>query len=285
MVQENCQRQRIPRTHSEAGTNPQDRWSQWRTSWWTGRRVSTDTNHRWRGSPCRFLVDPRWLHLSSSQWTTGSTLRAEGRNISHPTEIYWWNLVYSYWTGCVTREANRRLQEWRLGQIFVRLMERTHEIHSIHGKRNLQKDWQRFKQLPDQIMKGQKFGRKVVKPVRIERYKNGQKKNRSSTMLENERNLLYWSRGRRIQRNSQECEEKLERPVAPTMPCKKPPKSIKETCVNQVTGKPNGASEENSKTMFGWKVESRGSTRQRAESSESKNHEDHIASKGFTSMP
>ena len=70
---------------------------------------------------------------------------------------------------------------------------------------NLQKDWQRFKQLPDQIMKGQKFGRKVVKPVRIERYKNGQKKNRSSTMLENERNLLYWSRGRRIQRNSQEC--------------------------------------------------------------------------------
>ena len=124
MVQENCQRQRIPRTHSEAGTNPQDRWSQWRTSWWTGRRVSTDTNHRWRGSPCRFLVDPRWLHLSSSQWTTGSTLRAEGRNISHPTEIYWWNLVYSYWTGCVTREANRRLQEWRLGQIFVRLTEK-----------------------------------------------------------------------------------------------------------------------------------------------------------------
>ena len=28
-----------------------------------------------------FLVDPSWLHLSSSQWTSSSTLRAERRNI------------------------------------------------------------------------------------------------------------------------------------------------------------------------------------------------------------
>ena len=46
------------------------------------------------------------------------------------------------------------------------------------------------------------------------------------------------------------AKRKLEIPMAPTMPCERPPKSIRETCVNQVTAKPNSASEENSKTMF-----------------------------------
>ena len=32
---------------------------------------------------------PRWLHLSSSQRTSGSTPRAERRNISYSTEIHW----------------------------------------------------------------------------------------------------------------------------------------------------------------------------------------------------
>ena len=36
-------------------------------------------------------------------------------------------------------------------------------------------DGQRFKRLPDQIMCGQKFGRKLVKPLRIEKSRNGQK--------------------------------------------------------------------------------------------------------------
>ena len=43
---------------------------------------------------------------------------------------------------------------------------------------------QRFKRQPDQIMYVQKFGRKFVKPLRIEKNRDGQKKNRSSTMLE-----------------------------------------------------------------------------------------------------
>ena len=34
------------------------------------RRVSTDRNNRWRWIPKRLLVDPRWLHLSSSHWTS-----------------------------------------------------------------------------------------------------------------------------------------------------------------------------------------------------------------------
>ena len=35
----------------------------------------------------RDLVCPKWLHLSSSQWTKSSTPRAEGRNIPYSTEI------------------------------------------------------------------------------------------------------------------------------------------------------------------------------------------------------
>ena len=38
--------------------------------------------------------------------------------------------------------------------------------------------------LPDHIMHGQKFGRKLVKPLRIEKSRNGQRRNRSLTMLE-----------------------------------------------------------------------------------------------------
>ena len=67
-------------------------------------RVSSDRTKRWRWSPERLLVDSRWLHLSSSQWTSSSTLRAEGRNIPCSTEIHWCYKVYSYWSGCVTRE-------------------------------------------------------------------------------------------------------------------------------------------------------------------------------------
>ena len=41
------------------------------------------------------------------------------------------------------------------------------------------------RQPPDQIVYGQKFGRKLVKPLRIEKNRNGQKRSRSSTMLKN----------------------------------------------------------------------------------------------------
>ena len=79
---------RIPRTHSKEGTDRKERRFEQRTSRWIGR-VSTDRTNRWRWSLCRLLVDQRWLHLSSSQWTSTSTLRAEGRNMPYSTEIHW----------------------------------------------------------------------------------------------------------------------------------------------------------------------------------------------------
>ena len=45
-------RLRIPRTHSKAGTTCKERRFQ---------------QNRWRWSPCRLRVDPRWLHLPPSQ--------------------------------------------------------------------------------------------------------------------------------------------------------------------------------------------------------------------------
>ena len=60
---------------------------------------------------------------------------------------------------------------------------------------------------------------------------------------------------------------KLERLMALAVPCKRPPESIRETCVGQVTAKPNSASEKNSKTVFSCVVESHETTRQRTEPS------------------
>ena len=71
---------------------------------------------------------------------------------------------------------------------------------------------------------------------------------------------------------------KLERPVAPTMPCRR------QKSVTKVVAKSNSASEENSKTMYSCIVESHESQRQRAESSQSKTHEDHIAGSETISM-
>ena len=72
---------------------------------------------------------------------------------------------------------------------------------------------------------------------------------------------------------------KLERHMAPAMPCKRPPNSI-----TNVTARPKIASEKNSKTVNGCVVESHDSTWQRVESCQPKKHEDHIAGKGRTSM-
>ena len=72
---------------------------------------------------------------------------------------------------------------------------------------------------------------------------------------------------------------KLERPVAPGMPCKRSPNGI-----TKVVAKLEIASEKTPKTVHECIVESHESTRQRAESSQTENLEDHMASKRITSM-
>ena len=62
------------------------------------------------------------------------------------------------------------------------------------------------------------------------------------------------------------------------MPCERHPRIVK------TSAKPNIGYEKEFKTVYGCIVESHESTRQRTETVQTKNHEDHIAGKGFTSM-
>ena len=77
--------------------------------------VSTVRNKRWRWRTKRFLVYPRWLHLSSSQRTSGPALRAERRNIPNSTELHWRNQDDAHKFGCVARKPYRWLLECRCG--------------------------------------------------------------------------------------------------------------------------------------------------------------------------
>ena len=76
-------------------------------------------------------------------------------------------------------------------------------------------------------MCGQKFGRKLVKPFRIDRQEWAKEKPK----LDNDRKMrgLYF-----VEPDDEEYKEilknamrKLERPVAPAVPCGRPPKSIR----------------------------------------------------------
>ena len=131
-------RLRIPRSHSKAGRNRKEWRSQWRNSRRTAR-VSTGRTNRWRWSPCRFLVDSRWLHLSSSHRFSSSTLCAEGSNISCSSEIHWYYLVYTYWSGRVARKEDWRLLECRFEQKASQIRGEVSRS-LLYWKKNLQKD-------------------------------------------------------------------------------------------------------------------------------------------------
>ena len=81
-------RLRIPSTHSKAGTTCKEWRSQWRSSRRLGRASTGETN-RWRWSLYRILVDSRWLHLSSSQWSMSTTLCAKRRSIPYSSKLHW----------------------------------------------------------------------------------------------------------------------------------------------------------------------------------------------------
>ena len=126
-------RQRIARTHSKARTSCRKRRSQWRTSRRTGRS-STDSMKRWRWSRERVLVYSKWLHLSSSQWTASSCLRAERRNIPDSFEIHWRDQSNKYDLGCFAGPPHERLLEYRKKQRPIRFVNWIHKIQFIEWK-------------------------------------------------------------------------------------------------------------------------------------------------------
>ena len=161
-------RLRYPRTNSQAGTDRQERRFQWRTSRRIGR-VSTGGIYRWRWSPCRLPVDSRWLHLSSSQWISSSTLCAKRRNIPYSTEIYGCHKVYSR---CSGRHARETCRSWlECGRGFTKF--------TLCGPGEIEKhsiDYQ------TRSCMARCIGPKLMKPIRIEKNKNGRTRSPNSTI-------------------------------------------------------------------------------------------------------
>ena len=233
------ERLRFPRTHSKAGTNRKEWRSQWRTSRRTGG-ASTDRSNRSRWSPCRLLVDPRWLHHNEprvqlyvpKEETFLIPLKYIDVTRSTHTDLDVMQET-TYW----------RLLECRFKQTLFRFVERIHEIHSI--ERNTSQgflwSWRRLTKVrtttrPDHTWPEvwAKIGEaaqnrekhewnnekpKVDNARRLrgiyfidlddEEYKETLKNARRKSKTD--RNLLHWSGWRRIQGNPQKCEEKIEK--------------------------------------------------------------------------
>ena len=141
---------------------------------------------------------------------------------------------------------------------LVRFVERFHEVYLIERKPPKRKmwsreGWQKFKRQPDQIMYGQKYGPKLVKPLRIEK---------SARRL---RGIYSFDPDDPDHKETlKNARRNLERRVAAVMPCeRRAPNGI-----TNVFAQSGIASEKTPKTIYGCAVESHDSTRQRVESSQ-----------------
>ena len=181
----------IPRTHSKARTYCVEGRSQWRTSRRIGR-ASTNRIKRWRWSPEWLLVNSRWLHLSTSYWTSGSTVCAEERHISNSTEINiltWQGRLTRIWTSCKRNASTTIGMSTRTGTCQIPGLDsqnllcwrKTH-LKDMFGPGG---DFRKFKRPRDWITCGQKYGPTSVKQRRDEKGKNGQTKSQSLRMRAN----------------------------------------------------------------------------------------------------
>ena len=181
------------------------------------------------------LSSSRWISSSSSCWK---------KKHSYSTEIHWCNLVHAHWSGCDARKACWGILERRFEQKFVRFLVRFTKLTLLKKKTfkrihvsGAETD-KKFNSLRNQIMYGQKFGRKLVKSFRIERNGNGQKKNRSSTKLEDWNGFtLSILMTKNTKKRSNIRRENWKDLWHQLSSAKRSPKSIRETCVNHVTTK------------------------------------------------
>ena len=174
-------------------------------------------------------------------------------------------------------------------QAFVRLLERIYEIHFIEREASKRihvvqeetdNDSNETTTRPDHV-----WPEVWTKIGEAAQNREKQEWTKEKLKLDNARKLrgIYF-----IDPDDKEYSEiikntrrKLERPMAPAMPCKRDRQqsSVGKNNVEQKIGH-----EEESKTMHGCMVESHEATRHGAESLQSKTHEDRIAGKGFTSL-
>ena len=179
-------RLRNPRTHSKAGADQKEWRFQQRTSRRLGR-VSTARTNRWRWARdfwsiqgsfiCRHHNESRVQLYVSKEETFPIPLKYIDvtRSTHTDLDVLQEKRIDDYWHV----DENRNLSNsWRGFTKFTLL------------KKNLQKDilglvgdWRKFNRPPVQIMYDQKFGRELVKPLRIENIRNGPKRHQSSTMF------------------------------------------------------------------------------------------------------
>ena len=190
-----------PRTHSGAGTDREGR------------------SNRWRWSPCRHLVDPRWLQLSSSQWTSSfnSTYRKKKhsffweyidvtRSTHTDLDVLQEKTIDDYWNV----DSNRSLSDsWTGFSKFTLLKEKT--LHK--DTCGPEGDWQKFTRRPNPDY-GQEVKTRIGNATQNrEKTRIGKRETGARQCSKNEKNLLYWSRCQRIFGNSSNVRRKLERPI------------------------------------------------------------------------
>ena len=254
------ERLRIPRTHSKAGTNTHGV----KIPELQGARASFNRTNRWRWSPKRFLVDSRWLHASSSHWTSRSTQCAGGRDIPYPTDFFFdvtRSTLTLIWTSC------------KKSALMIAGMSMRTEVCQMTGftKFTLLKEeppigymWsggtdKKFKRQRDQITCVQKCGPISAKQRKDEKDKNGANGKPKLENARKMRGIYFIGPEDEEHQEDQKCEEKVGS-AAGSGQCR--------------------AEKKNPRRCRG----SKDPTRQQMEPTLQKGHEDHIAGKGDNSM-
>ena len=171
----------IPKIHFRAGSTCKKRRAQWRLSRKFGQVSTKRRSNVRRSSPWRFLVDRKELHLSSSRRTSGSTPRAERRKHSQfYWNIYWRDQDHAHKSDVLQESrTNRYLSDSRTGfTLFTPLNENLPAECVGPGS-----GWQKFKQLPDRIIRPETSS-KMSKAAQRKEKQQWAFENRSSTMRE-----------------------------------------------------------------------------------------------------
>ena len=242
--------------------------------------VSTGKTNRWRWTPCRLLVDPRWLHLSSSHWTSSSNSTCR-REETFPFPLKYMDVTRSVHTDLDVMQEKRIDDYWHVDSSKLCQSLGEDSQNSLHWKKSPPEGYMWSGRRPTKIQATPRPEKvwleawtKIGKAAQNREMQEWAKEKQSSTMLGDwEGFTLSILTTKNTKKFTNMRGDKLERHMVPAVPC---------------TGQPSIA-KANAKPKIGnekWvkKQESFWIYETTSRFFQSKNHEDHIAGKGFTSM-
>ena len=249
------------------------------------RRVSFTTS--WLISGCRwsdewFLVHVRKLQRPpKSRWTKSQTLLAERRIIPCSTEMHWRLQKYTHKLGCYARTPYRWLLEHRWVKRFVWFLDRFPSVFFI-GRKTSKRIYvvqvetnEKAADIQARLFMARTLD-EIGKNVQL---KERQKWSHEKPKLDNDRKLrgihFIDPEDKEFKETIKNARKKLEKPVAPAMPCKISNNSqnlVTRDKTNEITFK------------LACILEASESTRLRMEESLPNHHEDHVAGKGDNSL-